>query len=122
MDKGVGKFHYSYSSQEAKKEKTLIAKYKVFDVDGKQITTAWLEYARSYNIINSKKIEENNFKHSRCKRIWKINDLFWEAFVKNKKLTAFEDKGIVKIVGADKNMDTIILKPNKNDFFYIIKY
>lgn len=123
MDKGVGKFHYSNSLQEAEKEKTLIVKYFVFDANRKQISTAWLEYARSYNIFDKKKIENDKVSLSiaDAKEFEEIKDIYWEAFFKNKKLTAFEDKGIISVVGVDKNMDTIKLKPNKDETFYIVK-
>lgn len=123
MDNGVGKFHYSNSLQEAEKEKTLIVKYFVFDVNRKQISTAWLEYARSYNIFDKKKIENDKVSLSiaDAKEFEEIKDIYWEAFFKNKKLTAFEDKGIISVVGVDKNMDTIKLKPNKDETFYIVK-
>ena len=123
MDKGVGKLHYSRSLEESEKEKTLINKYIVSDTHGKQISDAWLEYARSYNIFDNKKIEKDrillNIKEA--KKLNEINDVYWEAFFKDKKLTAFENKGIISVVGVDKNMDTIKLKPNKDETFYIIK-
>lgn len=124
MDKGIGKFHYSNSLQEAEKEKTLIGKYLVSDANGKQISRAWLEYARSYNIFDKKKIEKDRILLSvkSAKEFEEIKVVYWEVFFKNKKLTAFEDKGIIGIVGVNKNMDTITLKPNKDEIFYIIKY
>lgn len=123
MDKGVGKFHYSNSLKEAEKEKTLIVKYLVFDANGKQISNAWLEYARSYNIFDKKKIEKDKVSLSvaDAKEFEEIKDIYWEAFFKDKKLTAFEEKGIISVVGVDKNMDTIKLKPNKDETFYIVK-
>ncbi|WP_419494263.1 hypothetical protein [Chryseobacterium bernardetii] len=122
MDKGVGKFHYSNSLQEAEKEKTLIVKYLVFNKNGNKISNAWLEYARSYNIFDKKKIEKDKVLLSITDaKEFKINDLYLEAFFKDKKLTVFEDKGIINVVRVDKNMDTIKLKPNKDETFYIVK-
>lgn len=120
MDKGVGKFHYSKSLEEAEKENTLISKYLVYDTNKKKISNAWLEYATSYNIFDKKKIETDRILLS-AKEFEEIKYIYWEAFFKNKKLTAFEDKGIISVVGVDKNMDTIIIKPNKNETFYIVK-
>ncbi|AZB23533.1 hypothetical protein EG339_02275 [Chryseobacterium bernardetii] len=122
MDKGVGKFHYSNSLQEAEKEKTLIVKYLVFNKNGNKISNAWLEYARSYNIFDKKKIEKDKVLLSITDaKEFKINDLYLEAFFKDKKLTVFEDKGIISVVRVDKNMDTIKLKPNKDETFYVVK-
>ena len=123
MDKRVGKFHYSNSIQQAEKEKTLIVKYFVFDYNGKQISNAWLEYARSYNIFDKKKIEKDkiSLRLVKVKEFEEIKDVYWEAFFRDKKLTAFEDKGIISVVGLDKNMDTIKLKPNKDEIFYIVR-
>ncbi|MCL1666560.1 DUF4110 domain-containing protein [Elizabethkingia ursingii] len=122
MDKGIGKLHYSKSLQEAKNEKTLIGKYFVYDVNRKQISEAWLEYARTYNNSDIKKIEKGKMLLSvkEVKAFEEIKDVYWEAFFRNKKLTALEDKGIINVIGVDKNMDTIILKPNKDSYYYIM--
>ncbi|BFO65988.1 hypothetical protein [Chryseobacterium sp. KCF3-3] len=122
MDKGVGKLHYSNSLKETEKEKTLINKYLVYDINGKEISNAWLEYARSYNIFNNKKIEQNkiSLRITTVKEFEGIKDSYLEAFFKDKKLTAFEDKGIICVVGLEKTMDTIILKPNREKVFYIV--
>ncbi|SEH34690.1 hypothetical protein [Chryseobacterium culicis] len=122
MDKGVGKLHYSNSLKEAEKEKTLINKYFVYDVNGKETSNAWLEYARSYNVFNNKKIKQNkiSLRITTVKEFEGIKDVYWEAFFKNKKLTAFEDKGIISGVGVEKTMDTIILKPNREKVFYVV--
>lgn len=123
MDKGVGKFHYSNSLQEAEKEKTIINKYSVYDSSQKNLSNAWFEYARSYNIFDNKKIEKDKtlLNVKGVKEFEKVKDVYWEAFSKDKKLTAFEEKGIISVVGVDKSMDTIILKPNKEETFYIVK-
>lgn len=123
MDKGVGKFHYSNSLKEAEKEKTLINKYLVYDANKNQISDAWLEYARNYNIFDSKKIVKDKIVLSLNKKDFdNIKDIYWQAFFENKKLTAFENKGIISVVGVHKCMDTLILKPNREKTFYIIKY
>ncbi|SDI56494.1 hypothetical protein [Chryseobacterium jejuense] len=123
MDKGIGKLHYSNSLQEAEKEKTIISKYIVSNVKGKQINKAWLEYARSYDIFDNKKIEKDkiSLRVPDTKEFGKIEDIYWEAFFKSKRLTIFEDKGIISVVEIDKNMDTIIIRPNKDEVFYIVK-
>ncbi|GEM_PF-1638768 len=122
MDKGVGKYHYSKSLEEAKKENTLITKYLVYNTHKKQISNAWLEYARSYNIFNKKKIQKDRvfLGIKDIKELDKTKDVYWKAFFKDKKLTVVEDKGIISIIGVDTNMDTIILELNKEDFFYIV--
>jgi len=123
MDKGVGKFHYSNSLKEAEKEKTLINKYLVYDANKNQISDAWLEYARNYNIFDSKKIVKDKIVLSLNKKdLDNIKYTCWQAFFENKKLSAFEDKGIISVVGVHKVMDTVILKPNSEKTFYIIKY
>lgn len=123
MDNEVGRFYYSKSLEEAEKEKSIINKYFVYDTNKKQISDAWLEYARSHDIFNNEKIETDkillNIKN--VKEFEEIKDVYWEAFFKNKKLTAFEDNEIISVVGVDKSMDTIIIKPNKNETFYVIK-
>lgn len=122
MDKGVGQFHYSTSLQEAKKENTIIKKYYLTNSNHKIISNGWLEYARTYDISHTKTIEKDRILLTvkQTKEFDEIKNVYWEAFFKNQKLTSFEGKGIISIVGVDKNMDTIILKANKNDFFYII--
>ncbi|WP_126653286.1 hypothetical protein [Chryseobacterium aureum] len=122
MDKGVGKLHYSNSLKETEKEKTLINKYFVYDVNGKEINNTWLEYARSYNVFNNKKIERDkiSLRIATVKEFEGIKDGYCEAFYKDKKLTAFEDKGIICVVGIEKTMDTIILKPNREKVFYVV--
>lgn len=123
MTYNVDPFKYSTNIDEAEKENTLISKYLVYDMNKKKISNAWLEYARSYNIFDKKKIEKDRILLSvkDVKEFEEIKDVYWEAFFKNKKLTAFEDKGIISVVGVDKNMDTIKLKPNKDETFYIVK-
>ncbi len=122
MDKGIGKLHYSNSLKETEKEKTLINKYFVYDINGKEISNAWLEYARSYDVFNNKKIEQDkiSLRITTVKEFEGIEDVYWEAFFKNKKLTAFEEKGIIIFVVIEKTMDNILLKPNKEESFYII--
>lgn len=121
MDKGVGKLHYSKSVQEAEKEMTLIKKYHVFRYNHMPITNAWLEYAKSYDISHNMKIEKNKVLLilENVKELDEIKNIDCEAYFKNKKLTVFEDNGMINIIGVDKNMDTIILKSNKKDIFYI---
>lgn len=123
MTYNVAPFRYSINVEEAKKEKTLINQYFAYDTNGKKISNAWLEYARSHDIFNNDKIETDKtlLNIKKVKEFDEIKDIYWEAFFKNKKLTAFEDKGIISVVGVDRNMDTIILKSNKDETFYIVK-
>lgn len=123
MDKGVGKFRYSYSLGEAMNQKTIINTYIVLDENRKQISEAWLEYARSYNIFDRKKIEKDKVLLSiaNVKEFEEIENIYWEAFFKNKKLTAFQDKEIISVIGVNEKMDTIKLKSDKSGIFYIVK-
>lgn len=59
MDKGVGKLHYSSTLKETISQKTVINTYIVLDANEHQVSEAWVEYARSYNIFDRKKIEKD---------------------------------------------------------------
>lgn len=119
MDKGIGKLHYSNSLRTAEKEQTVIKKYIVYDSNKKKISNAWLEYARSYNVFDEKKIEKDETSLSVQNEKKIDNIIHWEAFFRDKKLTVFKDKNILRITDADKNMDTIKLKSNENVCYII---
>lgn len=123
MDKGVGKLHYSSTLKETISQKTVINTYIVLDANEHQVSEAWLEYARSYNIFDRKKIEKDKVLLSiaNVREFEEIENIYWEAFFKNKKLTAFQDKGIISVIGVNEKMDTIQLKSDKSDIFYIVK-
>lgn len=124
VDKRVGRYRFSNSREEAKRDKTFISDYLIYDNDEKNIMKAWLEYGKTNdiykNIVIDKKSIAIRFNVNES-QIEDSSDIYWEAFFKNKKLTAFEDKGIISVIGVEEYMDTIIIKPNKDEFFYIVK-
>lgn len=118
-------FYYSTNKLEAVKNESLISTYLLKNYDNIALSDGILTYAIKKGIIFDK-IQLDRTQLSikltpRLKNDIDNKDIYWEAFFKGKKLTAFEDKGFIKIIGIDKNMDTIILKPNMNEAFYVIK-
>lgn len=118
-------FYYSTNKLEAVKNESLISTYHLKNYDNIALSNGILTYAIKKGIIFDK-IQLDRTQLSiklipRLKNDIDNKDIYWEAFFKGKKITAFEDKGFIKIIGVDKNMDTIILKSNMNEVFYIEK-
>lgn len=124
MDRGVGMYKFSKSLNESKEMKTFISKYCIYNKENQVENHGWLEYCRMYDIHSKIIIDKTCLLIVMDSDNIKLNNnmkYYWEAFYKDKKLTAFEDKGFIKIIGVDSNMDTIILKQNKKDIYYLVK-
>lgn len=53
VDKGVGRYRFSNSREEAKRDKTFISDYLIYDNDEKNIMKAWLEYGKTNDIYKN---------------------------------------------------------------------
>lgn len=117
--------YYSSDKLEAIKNGSFICSYHLTNNNKLRVSDGILVYGMKKGLLFDK-IQKNKMKLSiRFTSSLKNNiyskDVYWEASYKGKKITTFEDKEVIGLVGLDKNMDTIILKPNKEDTFYIIK-